>query len=734
MSTDRLPRELSSSIAASLLACLALVACKSSEHLIGAEGDFTLTASPVGVSTAHDQSATATISVLGENSFVGSVALSVTGLPVGASAQLVKDTVAAGGSTQLLLSSGIASAGTHAVEISGINGALTRTASLNWTITNTCAADIDCGLGSLCVNHACAPGCSETHGCAGRLACCSGACIDTESNLANCGACNSACSSTNIATPVCSGGKCAGACNPGTADCNGDKRSDGCETNTTVEGNCGGCGVSCVTNECAIGLCKVTSGQGACVSVDRSGCATPSCALPDAGCGWKDSDGDGLSDAWERNGYIDMNCNGVNDEGDIQLPGADPSVRDIYVRYDYMATATHTHQPPAAALEQVAQAFAAHQINLHWLAPAGPLPGPDGGVSEYDVVTLDDAATAACAGQSFITMSTLRHESLCNPDAGGYPCAAGDHQPAIHYLVFGHDSTTPNSGVHAASCPVDSLCGGRPSAGSTGNADVGGDDVIISFGAFVDSSTPIGIELWAATIMHELGHNLTLVHGSLADPGNANQTCLVNKPNYVSVMNYAYQLGPIIPAATAGDTSVIDCNTDADCGPPLLSSGRCAVANACHCTDDLVPYGGNVCYRVDYSDTRYIPLNEASLNEEIGVGGPIGERDIILFFDSTGNEYLGPSNGAPIDWNISVAIEDAGVSADIDHNGTMSDLLNTSTDWDKLDFAFQCLPGYGAGTAGGASLSEPAERHAGLRREQWRALREADLAHSVSVH
>ncbi len=63
-------------------------------------------------------------------------------------------------------------------------------------------------------------------------------------------------------------------------------------------------------------------------------CATPVCALTAYGCA--DSDGDGLSDAWETQGYVDVNCNGVKDAGDLDLPGADPNKPDVYVQYDWM--------------------------------------------------------------------------------------------------------------------------------------------------------------------------------------------------------------------------------------------------------------------------------------------------------------------------------------------------------------------------------------------------------------
>ena len=76
----------------------------------------------------------------------------------------------------------------------------------------------------------------------------------------------------------------------------------------------------------------------------------------------------------------------------------------------------------------------------------------------------------------------------------------------------------------------------------------------------------------AATFMHELGHNLNLKHGGSAD----NPNC---KPNYISVMNYAFQF-------------------------PTYASSRL----------------------VDYSHNVIPALNEAALVENNGIGptSPIG--------------------------------------------------------------------------------------------------------------
>ena len=97
----------------------------------------------------------------------------------------------------------------------------------------------------------------------------------------NCGACSLACSSNNV-TPLCSGGVCSGPCLYGFSDCNNNKAIDGCESNTLSDSsNCGSCGSPCSTNHvtpsCTGGQCQGTcqTGWGNCDGDLRSnGCET----------------------------------------------------------------------------------------------------------------------------------------------------------------------------------------------------------------------------------------------------------------------------------------------------------------------------------------------------------------------------------------------------------------------------------------------------------------------------
>ncbi|MBI5478167.1 MAG: choice-of-anchor D domain-containing protein [Deltaproteobacteria bacterium] len=79
-----------------------------------------------------------------------------------------------------------------------------------------------------------------------------------------CGGCVQACSNINMLTRTCGGGTCNGTCATGFADCNGNKLTDGCESELAIDpNNCSQCGMSCSNNHmatrtCGGGICNGT--------------------------------------------------------------------------------------------------------------------------------------------------------------------------------------------------------------------------------------------------------------------------------------------------------------------------------------------------------------------------------------------------------------------------------------------------------------------------------------------
>lgn len=144
---------------------------------------------------------------------------------------------------------------------------------------------------------------------------------------------------------------------------------------------------------------------------------------------------------------------------------------------------------------------------------------------------------------------------------------------------------------------------------SSGLAETPGNDFMVTLGGWtVPGGTP---DEQAGTFMHELGHTLGLRHGGGDD--------VQYKPNYHSVMNYVWQ------------------------------SPRLWYADS---------------WRLDYSDTVLPTLDERSLNEPQGIGGPPDRETPIGPLLINGRGRLTTKSG-PVDWNADGDPSDVGVSANV---------------------------------------------------------------------
>ena len=111
-------------------------------------------------------------------------------------------------------------------------------------------------------------------------------------------------------------------------------------------------------------------------------------------------------------------------------------------------------------------------------------------------------------------------------DSGKSSLFAAARRPIFHWAVSAHTyNTTTSSGISR----------GIPAS-----------DLVVSLGAFcaqgLDCSGTTAEQ--AGTFMHELGHNLGLRHGGGDDVNR--------KPNYLSVMNYAFQLAGLVRDGQSG--------------------------------------------------------------------------------------------------------------------------------------------------------------------------------------
>jgi hypothetical protein len=220
-----------------------------------------------------------------------------------------------------------------------------------------------------------------------------------------------------------------------------------------------------------------------------------------------DTDSDGLSDGEEVLGAL----NGL----DLPSLGVNPLRRDLLVEYDWFvhesSCGTNSYRPAAEVMERVAAIYAQADVlnpdgsrGIHVVQDAGQGSALAGGnqIQGY---------SAVLPGSFDETYYAIRNANL-DPRRVGY----------FHYVMLAHQYN-----------------GGST---SSGYAEVVGDDVIISLGCF------LGADYVTRTIVHELGHNMGLLHGGF-------EACN-GKPNYNSLMNYRYQFAGIDASCDAsGDPS-----------------------------------------------------------------------------------------------------------------------------------------------------------------------------------
>ncbi len=370
-----------------------------------------------------------------------------------------------------------------------------------------------------------------------------------------------------------------------------------------------------------------------------------------------DSDGDGLLDGWERNGF---NADG-DASIDVDLPamGARWNHKDLFLELDYEAG----QQPARADILAMKAAFAAAPlgnpdgttgVTLHVdmgnlvdpTAREGQPPGTcsdginNGGVGPIDGADPDckyldasvedpgpttcnnggdddgdglvDAADPDClVGDNLGGGSAVTPAGACNLDSTFYAAKKANFDSNRRWIFR-----------YAVSAALPGTC-----PGSGGWGEIGGND-------FMEFNHDGG------TIMHELGHTLNLRHG-----GFEGANC---KPDYVSGMNYDNQFG----INRAGGGVIIDYS------PPRIALNGS--------TRGVAPLG---------------PLVENGLNESTILDATDNQNQFV-FTDATGAKIPNPLN-AGADWNGDGDTADGAVNpVNIDTNATgggPSACANTST-------------------------------------------------------
>jgi conserved repeat domain len=295
--------------------------------------------------------------------------------------------------------------------------------------------------------------------------------------------------------------------------------------------------------------------------------------------------------------------NGVKIGGvfiDLPAMGANPRHKDLFVHADWMAAnGGVTFKPKASALSKVIAVFR-----------AAPVSNPDGasGINIHIDAGPDSVMNPATGRHwnSFSRAGEVPFQFSILPNLGGDVYQWSDVD-SIKANRFTNNRRGPVFHYALFANRFNFVSGAQPRSGLSRTTP--GADFVVTLGpAVVGGGTT---QQQTGTFIHELGHNLGLKHGG-------DQDIPERKPNYLSLMNYRFQFEGLI----------------------LANKKR----------------------KFDYSTNALASLDEASLNETIGIGDPENRRTI-----------WGPI-GAPcqtnlalpaIDWNCSGLLDLVNVPAEI---------------------------------------------------------------------
>ena len=343
----------------------------------------------------------------------------------------------------------------------------------------------------------------------------------------------------------------------------------------------------------------------------------------DVGPGVLDEDQDGIPDSAEVQG-------GTYAGLDLYAMGARTGTKNLFLEVDQMWSNDAGVVVQKAALQKVVDAFASHDIVVSF----------DAGSAFSSSFSTADFNLGQTHYRVPLEMCTTTDQSTCVRNSSTRRSIYDwkdefmdlRRRAIFHYALF------------AVSQNVDGSCG------SSGVGELLGNDFLVTLGgcglSLSDSDRRNAtINFQAATVMHELGHNLGLRHGGDEDTNY--------KPNYFSIMNYLYSLTGLDPdprTASAFERWRREATSDTS-SPCNLTASPCGTS-----------------FIIDYSSGSSTVLNEQTLNEADHMG-------------------RGTTGGAYADWDLNGSLTSGTIKVDLNQDQQYQS-LHDYDDWSHLTLPF----------------------------------------------